>query len=179
MSAQVFDEPDRLQRTHIQLPRALGTSARHCLDGKPVIWTSMLRQYRTMTLASHGLLYVLLTIFATLWTTFAYPQTIVVSDAATVDSISGNPSTTLPADDSGSAPDDDSGSDTLDVIGNQSLGVQFGGGFVVGCIIGVLCYIMYRIISNCVRRRSRGGRNRVGGGTHDNPVENGLEAGGP
>lgn len=140
------------------------------------MWTLILYHCRTMTLAPQGLLCVLLTTLANLGTTFAYPQTITVNDDATVGSISGNPSTTVPADDSGSAADDNSDSDTLGAIGNQSFGVQFGGGFVVGCIIGVLGYILYRIISSCVRRRLPRRHDRIGGGTRESQVDNGVEA---
>lgn len=171
-------KPGRLQRAQIQLHRASGALGWEYLDRELEMRALMFRQNQMMILAPQGLLYILLAILANLRTTFAYPQTIIVSDDATVGSISGNPSTTVPADDSGSFADDNSQSDTLDVIGNQSFGVQFGGGFVVGCVIGVLCYILYRIISNCVRRRGPGRRNRSGGSTHESEVDDGLEAGG-
>lgn len=139
----------------------------------------MLLQYRTMTLAPQGLLYILLLILANLQTAFAYPQDIIIGDDARVDSISGNSGTTVSADDSSSSTNDNAGSSGLDSIGNQSFGVQFGGGFVVGCVIGVLGYILYRMTSSCFRRRRLRRRNRVAGGTRESQVENGPEAGGP
>lgn len=143
------------------------------------MWSSMLHQNRTITPAVQGLLYVLLVILANLQTTFAYPQDIIIGDDARVDSISGNSGTTVSADDSSSSTNDNAGPSALDSIGNQSFGIQFGGGFVVGCVIGVLGYILYRILSSCFRRRRSRGRNRIVASTSESQVENGPEAGGP
>lgn len=143
------------------------------------MWSSILRQNRMSTPALQGLLYLLLVLLANLQTTFAYPQDIIIGDDARVDSISGNSGTTVSADDSSSSANDNADSSTLGGIGNQSFGVQFGGGFVVGCVIGVLGYILYRITSSCFRRRRWRRRNRIAAGTRESQVENGAEAGGP
>lgn len=139
----------------------------------------MAGQVRTTMFAPLGLLYVLLSILASLQTAFAYPQEVIIGNDATADSISGNPTATAPTDDSSPSANDDADSDTMGIIGNQSFGVQFGGGFVVGCIIGVLGYILYRIMANCFRRRRPRRRDRVGGGTRGSQVGNEPEVGVP
>lgn len=138
----------------------------------------MLHQNRTMLPAPQRLLYLLLIILANIQTAFAYPQDIIIGDDERIDSISGNSGATAPVHDSSSSANDDADSSTLDAIGNQSFGVQFGGGFVVGCIIGVLGYVLYRTMSSCFRRRRSRRRNRIEGGTRGSQVENGAEANG-
>lgn len=144
------------------------------------MWVLMLREGRTMTLVPQRLIYVLYALIAILLNsqpTFAYPQDITIGDNSRIESTSGVPAHTASADDSSSSASDNEDSGTLDVIGNQSFGVQFGGGFVVGCIIGVLGYILYRILTNCIRKRRSRRRHRAGGDTRGTQVENGPEAG--
>ncbi|KUI58379.1 hypothetical protein VP1G_05675 [Cytospora mali] len=45
--------------------------------------------------------------------------------------------------------------DTVGGIGDQSLGIQLGGGFVVGCVIGVLGYAIYRVVRTMTQTRRR------------------------
>lgn len=56
-------------------------------------------------------------------------------------------------------------------IGSQPLGVQLGGGFIIGCVIGGLGFAIYRALCGIIqaRRRRRAGRmgSVVGGGRSD------------
>lgn len=52
-------------------------------------------------------------------------------------------------------------SDQLGGIDGQSLGVQLGSGFIVGCVIGALGYAAYRVISRMIWARRRGRRSRA------------------
>ncbi|KUI70235.1 hypothetical protein VM1G_11669 [Cytospora mali] len=69
---------------------------------------------------------------------------------------------------SGSGDDGPKASNTTDSvggIGNQSLGIQLGGGFVVGCVIGVLGYAIYRLVRTMTQTRRRALGRHTGGST--------------
>ncbi|KAJ0122710.1 hypothetical protein J7T55_003226 [Diaporthe amygdali] len=112
-------------------------------------------------------------ILANLQTTFGYPQDVIINNDARVGSVAGSPDATDPTDDSNN---DRSGMGAIQLIGNQSFGVQFGGGFIVGVVIGVLGYILYRIIASLFRRRRVRARDRSSGDTRESQVDGVTEA---
>lgn len=134
----------------------------------------MLYRSRMMAPApSSILLHIILAILANLQTTFGYPQDVIINNDARVGSVAGSPDATDPTDDSNN---DRSGMGAIQLIGNQSFGVQFGGGFIVGVVIGVLGYILYRIIASLFRRRRVRARDRSSGDTRESQVDGVTEA---
>lgn len=92
-------------------------------------------------------------------------------DGFPTDIISANTPTTATSNTNSASGSDNDGSrdsdttSSLQPIGDQPLGIQIGGGFIVGCVIGALGYAAYRVTSGIRQARRRGRRGRAEGRT--------------